>query len=235
MSIIKCIRVFRSKIENVSGNSLPEDFVNKQLDCTLKRITMKLRENGFTLGDFDHLYINLSICPMSEQMTLSKRGKDEYHPWYRYYDVEIDQDLYDALETEESVPSVVEIVDKVLQQFFSNLGISSELIHSFVTEAVSQGEKMEMLFKSKTTTNRKALVFLRFLNTAQYYPLLRVYDSDGALLFEKDLPKTNELNAYGEILLNKKSVTIKPRKNSFTKHIHSMTFVFEPNGKALAR
>lgn len=226
MPLIKGIRVYRSNIENIDGNSLPEGFANKQLDCVLQRITMKLRENGFTLGDFDHLYINLTTCSIPEGLALSKRGKDAYHPWYRYYDVEISNDLYNSLETQESIPSIIDIVEHTLQLFFSDLQNSSELIQTSISEAVTKGERMEMLFKSKTSSKRKAIIYLRFMDTAQFFPLLKVYDADDNLIFQKDLPKAHDLNAYGEIQLNNNSITIKPRKNAFTKHLHPMKLTF---------
>ena len=60
MRIIKDIRVFRSNNENTGGNPLPNDAANKELDCVIRRIGMKLREERFSLGEFDHLYINFT-------------------------------------------------------------------------------------------------------------------------------------------------------------------------------
>ena len=60
MKVIKDIRIYRSKIENIPGNPLPDSFNNFELCCVTSRIVMKLRENGFELGDYDHLYINLT-------------------------------------------------------------------------------------------------------------------------------------------------------------------------------
>jgi hypothetical protein len=71
-----------------------------------------------------------------------------------------------------------------------------------------------MKYKEKISTNRKAVVFLRYLDTCRFYPLLRVYDREEHLLFEADLPETLMLDYLGEIQVSAKQVAIKPRKNS---------------------
>lgn len=60
--IISDIRVYKSVVDNIDGNSMPASLGNKPLNITVHRIVMKLRENGFSLGAFDHLYINLTTC-----------------------------------------------------------------------------------------------------------------------------------------------------------------------------
>ena len=62
MSAIRDIRVYRSQIENIAGNSLPEGFENKHLHIILHRVAMKLSEHDFSMGDFHHLYVNLTTC-----------------------------------------------------------------------------------------------------------------------------------------------------------------------------
>lgn len=85
MTVIKDIRIYRSCIENIDGNSLPYSFSSKELNCILHRIAMKLRENKFTMGDFNHLYINLTTCAVEDKIAPAKRSKDKYYKWYRYY------------------------------------------------------------------------------------------------------------------------------------------------------
>lgn len=225
MTIIKDIRIYRSTTENITGNSFPYSFGNKKLNCILHRITMKLREKGFTLGDFDHLYINITTCAVEEKISPAKRDRDKYHPFYRYYDVEVGQDFFDLLETPQCIKPVVEIVEQVLQKYFVTTDFSAEYIHTCVSEAAVQGEKMIMKFKEKRTSKNKAVIYLRYLDNAHYYPLLRVFDLEDNLLLEKDLPETDHLDAYGEIQLSMKKVTVKPRKNCFSDSLEPMSFM----------
>ena len=103
MNVIKDIRVYRSQVENIAGNSMPQGFANRELNIILHRIVMKLRENDFSMGDFNHLYVNLTTCTVEDKIALSKRGKDKYHSWFCYYDAEISQELFDTLETPQCI------------------------------------------------------------------------------------------------------------------------------------
>ena len=44
------IRLYRSNVENIDGNSLPESFASPKLNIIITRLVMKLREKGFALG-----------------------------------------------------------------------------------------------------------------------------------------------------------------------------------------
>lgn len=223
MNIIKDIRIYRCKVENVTGVN-PEGFTNKELCAVARRICMKLREKEFSLGDFDHLYINLSTCLDEGDVKPANKIPDRYHPWYRYYDVGISQVLYDSLESLDCIPSVAALIEKVLKSQFSSPDFGADMIKDCVFEAVSQGEEMLMKFKEKITPQRKAILYLRCLDNGKYFPLLRVCDNEGSIILEKDLPESYSLDNYGQISVSMKKVTIKPRKNSWN---DCEPFVFE--------
>ena len=225
MNLIKDIRIYRSNIENADNNSLPSSFENKNIHCILHRIAMKLSEHNFSLGDFDHLYINATTCYVDGGISPANRTIDKYHPWYRYYDVEISQEFFDLLESSQCENEVIKIVEQVIQKYFSTPDFDSEKIHCCISEAVENGENMLMKFKEKNSPKNKAVIYLRYSDDARYFPLLRVWDSEDNLLLEQDLPKTQTLDAYGEIQLSSKKVTIKPRKNTFAINLEPMTFI----------
>lgn len=85
---------------------------------------------------------------------------------------------------------------------------------------------MLMKFKEKISTNRKAIVFLRCLDSCKFHPLLRVYDAEDNLLLEKNLPETILLDYLGDIQVSSKRVTIKPRKNAFTAQVTPLVFEY---------
>lgn len=226
MSVIKDIRLYKSCIENVDGNSLPQSIFNKDINCIIHRIVMKLREKEFSLGDFDHLYLNFTTCTIENKMALSKRTIDRYYPWYRYYDVEISQNLYELLDTKQCEKEVIKIVEQVLCLFFATASFGSDQIQLCVLEAVEKGENMTMKFKEKVSSKNKAIIYLRYMNSGNYYPLLRVFDLENNLILEKDLPETDSLDAFGTIQLSSKKVTIKPRNNAFSKTNEPICFEF---------
>lgn len=225
MTVVKDIRIYRSSIDNIDGNPLPNHFENRELHCIIHRIVMKLREKNFILGDFNHLYINLTTCSVENEIAPAKRNTAPYHSWYRYYDVKINEELFEILETPQSTQLVIEIVERVLQECFCTKQFDAQHIHACFSEAITQGENMLMKFKEKKSATNIAIIYLRYKNNRRYFPLLRVYDKDNNLLLEKDLPETLELNAFGEIQLNRKNVTIKPRNNAFARCLEPMTFI----------
>lgn len=225
MKQIKDIRIYKSDTENISGNPHPVGFAPIAWNAAASRIAMKLREQAFSLGDFDHLYLNLTTCPVAGGIAPAKRAVDRYYPWYRWYDVEITQDLFDTLDAPEHKETVFALLEQLLQTQFASPQFDSARIHDCVSEALTQGEKMLMRFKEKQSVRNQAVIYLRYLDNARYLPLLRVFDADGQLLLETDLPEAVELGAYGEIRLSSKRVTIMSRKNAYSASLAPMTFL----------
>ena len=222
---ISDIRLYKSETQNEYGGYITHSFADKKLNAIIKRVVMKLRENGFSLGEFDHLYINFTTCDIAEGMSLSKKV-DRYHPWYRYCDVHIEKDLYQKLGSHEAQNDVILLIRNVLVAYYTSEDFDESRILSCVQQAVAQGEDMLMKFKEKVSTKRRAVIFLRFLDSCKFYPLLRVYDTEDNLLFEKDLPKAVMLDYLGDIQVSAKRVTIKPRKNAFTAQNKPLVFEY---------
>ncbi|MDE5782524.1 MAG: hypothetical protein K2I03_13780 [Lachnospiraceae bacterium] len=226
MKVIKDIRIYKSNVENIDGNSLPMGFEDKELNAIITRIVMKLRENKFSLGEFDHLYINFTTCMVDGEIALSKRSVDRYHPWYRYYDVNISDDMFSKLGNSEIEYEVVELIRKVLIQNFATGSFDEKQLCLCFNQALEQGENMLMKFKEKVAEKRKVVIYLRFLNKCRYLPLLRVLDMEDKILFETDLPETLDLNYLGDIQVSNKKVTVKPKKNAYTKTTQPLAFEY---------
>ena len=224
--IIKDIRLYKSGLQNEFGDCVTTAFADKKLNAITQRVVMKLRENEFSLGEFDHLYINFIPSDMGGKMYLSD-DVDRYHPWYRNCYVPVDVELYSNLRSADAYDAIIHWISAVLVTYFSTDDFDQAHILACVQQAVDQGEDMLMKFKEKISAKRKAFLYLRFLNTCRFYPLLRVYDTEDRLLFEKDLPETVSLDALGEIQVSAKRVTIKPRKNAFTKQTNPLMFEYE--------
>ena len=221
--IISDIRLFKSEARSEHGGCMTISFGDRKLNAVVQRIVMKLRENEFSLGAFDHLYINFTTCDMDGTMDLSDKV-DRYHPWYRYCSVHVEQDLYSSLGSPDTWGNIVAWIQTVLVTFFASEDFNEERIRSCIRQSIDQGENMLMKFREKITTKRRAVVYLRFLDTCRYAPLLRVYALEGRLLFEADLPETIALDYLGDIQVSTKRVTIKPRKNAFTSEMVPLGF-----------
>ena len=223
--IISDIRLYRSESRNEYGVYATKSFSNKKLNAIIQRVVMKLRESEFSLGEFDHLYINFTTCDIGKKTILSDYV-DKYHPWYRYCLVHIEKDTYDKLDSLEDYGYILQWIRNILVTYFSSQDFDETCILSCVQQAVEQGENMLMKFKEKVSTNRRAVIFLRYLDSCKFYPLLRVYDSEDNLLFEKDLPEAVMLDYLGDIQVSTKRVAIKPRKNAFTTQLAPLVFEY---------
>ena len=222
--IISDIRLYKSESQNEYGIYTTSHFADKKLHAIVQRVVMKLRENEFSLGEFDHLYINFTTCDIGGETILSDYV-DKYHPWYRYCLVHIEKETYDKLDSLENYDYIVKWIRNILVTYFSSQDFNETRILFSVQQAVEQGENMLMKFKEKASTNRRAVIFLRYLDSCKFYPLLMVYDAEENLLLKKDLPETVMLDYLGDIQVSTKRVAIKPRKNAYTEH--SLPMVFE--------
>ena len=223
--IISDIRLYKSESKNEYGIYTTSHFADKKLNAIVQRVVMKLRENEFSLGEFDHLYINFTTCDIGGETILSDYV-DKYHPWYRYCLVHIEKETYDKLDSLENYDYIVKWIRNILVVYFSSQDFNETRILSCVQKALEQGENMLMKFKEKFSTNRKAIVFLRCLDSCKFHPLLRVYDAEDNLLLEKDLPETVSLDYLGNIQVSSKRVTIKPRNNSFIAQAAPLVFEY---------
>lgn len=211
MKVISDIRIYKSKVENIEGNSLPSEFkVTKILNAKIKRIVMALRENNFSFGDFDHLYINFTICNVDNEISRAKRKIDKYHPWFRYYDVHVSEEMYKN--TDEDF--VISIIQKILTENFSSNSFPKEKINQIINNTLKMQSSYEMKYKEKLSANRKAILFLRYNDNCLFVPAVKIYDSDNKLILEKELPKTNNLDSFGSLILSNSKLTIKPKRNS---------------------
>ena len=210
MKIISDIRLYKSTELNAHT-----DISNKEINIAVQRIVMKLREYGFSFGEFDHLYLNFTTAKPKETFELIDKA-DPHHPWYRYCNIGVTQSEYENLTTQ----LVYEKINLVLVNLFK---ITEAVIKDAITEA-QKGSVMQMFFKEKKSKKATATIYLRLLDCGKYFPLLCVTDLDGHELLRKDLPETIDLNIIGEIQLSSKKVTIKPRKNTFTVDLKPITF-----------
>lgn len=224
-STIKDVRLYKGDQHSDSGAYSLRSFADKKLTATTFRIAMKLREQGFSMGDYDHLYIVFIPCDTIEDFTLSQEV-DRYHPWYRKCFVRVKQDVYDHLDNANQHTYLLDTIGKVLVSCYANDRFGADRIQECIQQAVEHGDEMLMKFKEKRSTNRYAVIYLRYRDTCCYSPLLRVWDLNGALLLEANLSEAIMLDYLGEIQLSANRVKIKPRKNAFTADMKPLLFEY---------
>ena len=183
---------------------------------------MKLREQRFSLGAYDHLYLNFTTCLEAGTMCPASRSVDPYHDWYRFYDIGVSQTFYDALDSDQGLGCIIERLHVLLNSFFTSGNDCA--ISECILEAVSKGEQLMVLYKTKQATQLCASIYLQYLDSGKYVPHLYVRNANQEVLLYKKLEAALDLHAIGQIQLSSKRVTIKPRKNSFTQKRPQVTF-----------
>ncbi|GIN73756.1 hypothetical protein J14TS2_42310 [Bacillus sp. J14TS2] len=226
MKIIKDFRAFKSEVENSDGNSHPSSFQDKTFHIILRRLAMKLNEADFSLGEFDHLYINFSTCLNEGLIRPANRKIDRYHPWYRYYDIGVSQKLYDDLGENDCTAFAIDGVKQILLNFFATDESSKKLVNESVEKVMTEGAEMLVRYKEKQAAKTKATVYLRLLDNGYYSPLLCVYDLENNEILREDLPATLETSLIGNIQLSSRRVTVKPKKNVLTQDLNPISFEF---------
>ena len=223
MKIISDIRLFKSNVENIDGYT-PSYIDTKEILPILKRVVMKLREHNFSLGDCTHLYINFTTCLPEGTMLLANRTVIREDSWFKFYDVGVSAEFIEQMEIHKCYDAALELIKNVLLLYYIREQDDLEIICSSFEIAVKQGEQMLMKFKEKKSAKNHAIIYLRYLDTHKFLPLLRVYDNQNNLILVKDLPASAELNHLGTIQLSSKRVTIKPRQNIFAKDLKPITY-----------
>ena len=225
---ISDIRLYVSRVPNEDGQPLPGEYGSRALSLHLRRIAMKLRELGFSLGSFDHLYINLTPCLPEGECRVARRSVQRELAWLRYVDAGVSEAALRGADD----PACLAAARRCLQLFAQDEAAQA-MLHAAFAEA-GKGEGMLMRFREKQASGMRAVVFLRLLDSGDYHPLLCVYDTQGQERLRADLPPCMALDALGEIRLNRKAVTIKPRHNAFSADLQPMVFPL-PDSKSAAR
>lgn len=218
MKPIADIRLYRCERYDALTPPATLPIADKPLSAAVKRIVMKLREGRFSLGEFDHLYCIFTVAPLPSEFFLSDRT-DREHKWYRHCFIRVGEALYGRLGSPAARGETLGLIGTALVTLFATEHLDAAAITSCLTEALEQGEAMRMKFKESRTETRIATIYLRYLDTCLFSPLLQVRDAQGSVLLEKDLPAMLTLDALGSLSLSSHKVTIRPRKNAFTAHM----------------
>lgn len=213
MKVIKDIRIYKDKQSYIG---------NKRLNLAAHRVAMKLREKEFSLGDYDHLYICFTTDIQAGSIVPEEEA-DKYFPWFRRVHVGVSDEEMQAVETVLDESYLLDLLLKVLLGMYGMESSAEEIIR-YAAEEARKGRDMLMLFKEKKATKGTATIYLRLSDNGRYFPLLVVTKPDGTQVLREDLPETSDLGSIGEIQLSSKKVTVKPRKNSYTKNLEPVSF-----------
>lgn len=225
MKLISDIRFFESNKENIDGY-FPSDLGNifridnQKYIVNINRLVLKLREQNFSLPDFDHIYINFSTCIEVGQISIANRTPDIYHPFYRFIDVGMSQEEFNNLSDSAKIERLIKTsVDVIISLFCSN-NATVNLVKECANEILKNGEKSILIYKQKENGTYRVQVVVRLLEDGMYCPIIRIFDKNQQLLqeylYNRLLTKDEFIFQFGSINIGKSSITIKPKSNSLS-------------------
>ena len=190
-----------------------------------ERLLCALKAQKFTLPDigrFSYLYINFT--------TRLPEGHSQFIPelpicsgefdWFRYVDVGVSRETYDSLEQKSGIWYLQSAVN-VITTHFCHTEDERTAVYRILADIIALDSDFEVLYKQKETTSLKACVYAGISDDNHYLPTVTVTDKEGNILLKKRMEqqfnRDHFENQYGTLLVNKKRLIIRPRKNELAK------------------
>ena len=211
MNLIQDIRFFSERPDPVL-----EKYDIHGMKDIIQRLLFLLRHEGFSFGDFDHLYMNYTPALPHGEVRLSPRPVDRYHPWLRYSDAGCDMALFQAMTREAQRLFLSETIRKavLLHADKENLAIYDRCY----AKVMEFGPDLEIPYKEKVGEQLKIAISTTIDDDVHFHPSIRIYDKTDKLLLEERLKSCGReafIAQFGTVTLGKKTVRIEPRKSQW--------------------
>ncbi len=193
---------------DVDGTSHPTDlrslygFDGMDLQDILQRLLFLLRHEGFSLGSFDHLYMNYTPSLPHGEVRLSKRSRDSYHPWYRYTDAGCDIAFFRSMTMEQQRQFLAEAIRKAVHLHADEE--NRAVFDRCYEQVMALGPALEIPYKEKTGEHLRLTISTTISDEVDFLPIVRIFDLEGKLLLEEHLRR------YGrdEFILQFRTITL---------------------------
>ena len=211
MNLIQDIRFFSEHPDPV----LAKYHIHGMKDI-LQRLLFLLRHEGFTFGDFDHLYMNYTPSLPHGEVRRSPRPVDRYHPWLRYTDAGCAIDIFTSMTVSEQRQFLAQTIQKAVHLHADE---ENRVIFDRCYQLVmTLGAALEIPYKEKSGEHLRIAISTTIDDDTRFHPIVRIYDKADTLLLEEQLRSCGReafLAQFGTITLGKRTVRIDPRKSDF--------------------
>ena len=211
MNLIQDIRFFSEHPDPI----LAKYHIHGMKDI-LQRLLFLLRHEGFTFGDFDHLYMNYTPSLPHGEVRRSQRPIDRYHPWLRYVDAGCVIDAFASMTVSEQQRFLTQTIQKAVHLHADE---ENRVIFDRCYQLVMHlGPALEIPYKEKSGEHLRITVSTTIDDDARFHPIVRIFDKGDQLLLEEHLKSCGResfLAQFGTITLGKRTVRIEPRKSDF--------------------
>ena len=219
MDLIRDIRLFEKEGPNVNYTSLPGDmrglygFDGMDMQDIIQRLLFLLRHEGFTFGNFDHLYMNYTPSLPHGEVRLSQRSRDPYYPWYRFTDAGCNIGLFQAMTMDEQRRFLSEAIRKAVHLHADEYNCA--IFDRCYDRVMELGPDLEIPYREKSGERLRLTVSTTISDEVDFLPIVRIFDPDGQLLQEHHLRSYGRdefIMQFRTITVGKKSIRINPSK-----------------------
>lgn len=203
-------RLMIKRISNVSSCDIPDGKTQR----LAHRLLLKLKEHEFDIGGGkDAIAVYFKEESNHTYLTLHNSQK-----WVAEHIVDVTLDVLERIDKEPDV--VAEKLEEILS-LYATENCTCEMIHEWIRETLEKQEKMECVLQEKKYYGRKAVLSIRYLDTKEYLPIIRVYDTDNSLVLEDRLPCVKYLSVLDVMEFTSGRVTVRSKKRAL--HQQSIT------------
>lgn len=217
---LRDIRFYASEESNSSGNGFPSDCARfipypKVLNWWGERIAQRLNADKFSLGDFDHLYVNFTSGVPDGEFRFSDRAPEK---WMRYVDVGVNFNSLQEFSAKELEKFLIEkTFDSLLYLCNGDLQ-NSKLVGSLREDIRTYGSNIEIPVKSKSVSSYSITITYKLRpNDLESYGLIEFIDLKTGKSFKTrflDLVGSEDIFfLVGSISVKNGYITIKPRSS----------------------
>lgn len=201
--LILDIRFF-SNLEGVSEESFEYPFqFPKQAHSLGARIAKKLRELGFMLDGFDHVYVNFTT--EYPKLTVGGSEKTASENWFKYFDVGIDKEEFNNFTEVELLAYIEEYTFNVLS--FICKDHQQPILEQVKKEVFENKTEIEILHKQKETKSYAVKVTYQIRPNDADYSRANIYYLDKKL--DREFKTHIDLESYQDILFLATSISVR--------------------------
>lgn len=232
MAYLEDIRFFRERgADHLDIRRDCEHCAAKESLAPTERLLWALREKPFQLdpdGKYHHLYLNFT--------TRLQEGQSQWiaelpvysgeSNWYRYIDIGVSEEENRALQYGAgSGEWYLRQAVGALTAHFCREEADKAALAGLQEEILQKGEDFEVPYKTKESATLRACLWVGIADDLRICPRLRVTNQAGEAVLDRKMPRLPSFDfadQYGTILLSKKRVTIRPRRNVFAQRMQEI-------------
>jgi hypothetical protein len=201
--LILDIRFF-SNLEETSEGSFQHTFeMPKQAHSLGARIARKLRELGFMLNGYDHVYVNFTTEYPELKVGYSEKTSSE--KWFKYFDVGFDKDKLGNFTEVELLDFIEEYTFKVLSFLCDEH--QESILEQVKNEISEKKTEVEIIHKQKETKSYEVKITYQIKPNGSDQSRANIYYLDKKL--DSKFQAHIDLEFYEDILFLATSVSVK--------------------------